>query len=39
MVRQICRRDIGAAGVYGLYCGLQDLYQVPKIQKSDGKSG
>ncbi len=39
VVLQICRRDIGAAGVHGLYRELQDLYQVPEIQKADGKPG
>ena len=39
VVRKICFRDIGAAGVHGLYHKLQDLYQVPKIQKADGKPG
>ena len=36
MVCQICRRDIGAAGVHRLYHKLQDLYQVSEIQKADG---
>ena len=39
VVRQIRRRDIGAAGVHGLYRELQDLYQVSEIQKADGKPG
>ena len=39
VVRKICRWDIGATGVHGLYRELQDLYQVPKIQKADGKPG
>ena len=32
-------RIFGAAGVHGLYRKLQDLYQVPEIQKADGKPG
>ena len=39
VVRKICRRDIGTSGVHGLYRKLQDLYQVPEIQKADGKPG
>ena len=39
VVCKICHRDIGAAGVHGLYRELQDLYQVSEIQKADGKPG
>ena len=33
VVRQICRRNIGASGVHRLYRELQDLYQVLKFKK------
>ena len=36
---QRCASDSGAAGIHGLYRELQDLYQVPEIQKADGKPG
>ena len=31
---EICRRDIGAAGVHRLYGELQDLFQVPQAEKA-----
>ena len=37
VVRQVCRRNTGEAGIYRLYRQLQDLYQIPEIQKADGE--
>lgn len=32
---QWCSKSV--AGIYRLYCQLQDLYQIPQIQEADGK--
>ncbi len=35
---KIYRRNFRTTGIYRLYRQFQDLYQIPEIQKADGKS-